>query len=84
MLLSRVQRFLDIDRRLFCTLERLVVHDLVEATDWSLRVNNGPFYVCSSLRGQRRHHPQTLKAGGPFYLVSMPGEVKNPTQGVNV
>ena len=27
---------------------------------------------------------ETLKAGGPFYLVSMPGEVKNPTQGVNV
>ena len=26
----------------------------------------------------------TLKAGGPFYLVSMPGEVKDPTQGVNV
>ena len=25
-----------------------------------------------------------LKAGGPFYLVSMPGEVKDPTQGVNV
>ena len=23
----------------------------------------------------------TLKAGGPFYLVSMPGEVKDPTQG---
>ena len=22
--------------------------------------------------------------GGPFYLVSMPGEVKDPTQGVNV
>ena len=26
----------------------------------------------------------TLKAGGPFYLMSMPGEVKDPTQGVNV
>ena len=24
---------------------------------------------------------ETLKAGGPFYLVSMPGEVKDPTQG---
>ena len=24
------------------------------------------------------------KAVGPFYLVSMPGEVKDPTQGVNV
>ena len=27
---------------------------------------------------------ETLKAGGPFYLVSMAGEVKDPTQGVNV
>ena len=27
---------------------------------------------------------KTLKVGGPFYLVSMPGEVKDPTQGVNV
>ena len=27
---------------------------------------------------------ETLKAGGPFYLVTMPGEVKDPTQGVNV
>ena len=27
---------------------------------------------------------ETLKPGGPFYLVSMPGEVKDPTQGVNV
>ena len=27
---------------------------------------------------------ETLKAVGLFYLVSMPGEVKVPTQGVNV
>ena len=27
---------------------------------------------------------ETLKSVGPFYLVSMPGEVKYPTQGVNV
>ena len=27
---------------------------------------------------------ETLKAVGPFCLVSMPGEVKDPTQGVNV
>ena len=27
---------------------------------------------------------ETLKAGGPFYPVSMSGEVKGPTQGVNV
>ena len=27
---------------------------------------------------------ETLKAVGPFYLVSMPGEVKDSTHGVNV
>ena len=27
---------------------------------------------------------ETLKAGGPFYLVSIPGEVQYHTQGVNV
>ena len=26
---------------------------------------------------------EALKAVGPFYLVFMPGEVKDPTQGVN-
>ena len=31
-----------------------------------------------------RKSEETLKAGGPFYLVSMPGEVKDPAQGVNV
>ena len=27
---------------------------------------------------------ETLKTGGPFYLVSFPREVKDPTQGVNM
>ena len=27
---------------------------------------------------------ETLQTGGPFYLVSMPGEVKDPTQRVNL
>ena len=36
------------------------------------------FYICLCLS------EETLKAGGPFYLVSMSGEVKDPTQGVNV
>ena len=27
---------------------------------------------------------ETLKAGGPFYLVSMPSEVRDPTPVVNV
>ena len=30
------------------------------------------------------HSEETLKAVGPFDLVSMTGEVKDPTQGVNV
>ena len=34
---------------------------------------------CLSLRLSE----ETLKSVGPFYLVSMPGEVKDPTQGVN-
>ena len=44
----------------------------------------------SKLRQYRSPHTclclseETLKAGGPFYLVSMPGEVKDPTQGINV
>ena len=35
-------------------------------------------YICLCLS------EETLKASGPFYLVFMPGEVKDPTQGVNV
>ena len=39
----------------------------------------GPFTpLCQRLSGE------TLKVVGPFYLVSMPGEVKYRTQGVNV
>ena len=30
------------------------------------------------------HSEVTLKAGRPFYLVSMPGEVNDPTMGVDV
>ena len=49
-----------------------------------------PPTVISKLRQFRSPHiylclsEDTLKAGGPFYLVSMLGEVKDPTQGVNV
>ena len=35
-------------------------------------------YICPCLP------EETLKAGNPFYLVSMQGKVKDPTQGVNV
>ena len=56
MLLSRVWRLSDVDRRLFCTLEYLIAQYVIEATELSLRVNNDPLYVCSILCGQRRHH----------------------------
>ena len=47
-----------------------------------IRCNNLALYIrdCESLCLS----DETLKAVGPFYLVSMPGEVKDPTQGVNV
>ena len=47
-----------------------------------LGVNNLAVYIrdCVSLCLS----DETLKAVGPFYMVSMPGEVKDPTQGVNV
>ena len=37
-----------------------------------------PSHICPSLS------EEILKTGGPFHLVSMPGDVKDPTQGVNV
>ena len=49
-----------------------------------------PPTTVSKLRQFRSSHiclclsEDTLKAGGPFYLMSMPGEIKHPTQGVNV
>ena len=53
------------------------------------RGNSGsiPPTTISKLRQFRSPHiclclsEETLKAGGPFYLVSVPGEVKDPTQG---
>ena len=58
-----------------------------------LTVNRGvggsiPPTAISKLRQFRSPHiclclsEETLKAGGPFYLVFMPGEVKYPTQKV--
>ena len=49
-----------------------------------------PPTAVSKLRQFRSPHiclclsEETLIAGGPFHLVSIPGEVKDPTQGVNV
>ena len=48
---------------------------------------SNPPTAVSKLRQFRSPHiacvfRKTLKAGGPFYLVFMPGEVKDPTQGV--
>ena len=49
-----------------------------------IRFKNLALYIrdCESLC--LSDEDETLKAVGPFYLVSMPGEVKYPTQGVNV
>ena len=65
---------------------------LVQFPGWEARIircKNLALYIrdCESLCLS----DETLKAVGPFYLVSMPvylvsmpGEVKDPTQGVNV
>ena len=51
---------------------------------------NHTYLHVSKLRQFRSPHiclclsEETLKAGGPFYLVYMPREVKDPTEGVNV
>ena len=65
---------------------RMVEHQTVNRGDGGLI----PPTVVSKLRQFCSHHiylcllEETLKASGPFCLVSMPGEVKDPTQGVNV
>ena len=60
---------------------------------WTVNRGDGgsiPPTAISKLRQFRLPHiclclsEETLKADGPFYLVSMPGEVKDPTQGVNM
>ena len=57
----------------------------VQFPGWKVRIircKNLAFYIrdCESLCIS----DETLKTVGPFYLVSMPGEVKYPTQGVHV
>ena len=55
----------------------------VQSPGWDIiRCKNLALYIrdCESLCLS----DETQKAVGPFYLVSMPGEVKDPTQGVNV
>ena len=60
---------------------------------WTVNRGDGgsiPPTAISKLRQLRSPHiclcllEETLKASGPFYLVSMPGGVKDPTHGVNV
>ena len=55
---------------------------LPELGEYYSRCKNLALYIrdCESLCLSN----ETVKAVGPFYLVSMPGEVKDPTQGVNV
>ena len=60
------------------------------SSTWSGSGGSIPPTAISKLRQFRSPHiclclsEENLKDGGPFYLVSMPGEVKVPTQGVNV
>ena len=54
-------------------------HDKSRATD-NVMYSKHAIRDCESLCLS----DETVKAVGPFYLVSMPGEVKDPTQGVNV
>ena len=65
-----------------CTVERRTVSrgdggSIPPAAVSKLRQFRSP-HICLCLS------EEILKAGGPFYLVSMPGEVIDPTQGVNV
>ena len=68
-----------------CTVE---LRDVNRGDGGSIRFI--PPTALSKLRQFRSPHicmclsEDTLKAGGAFYLVFMPGEVKDPTQGVNV
>ena len=62
---------------------RMVEHRTVN------RVDSGSIPPTAVLKLRQFHSPhiclclseESLKAGGPFYLVSMPGEVKDPTLG---
>ena len=61
------------------TDNRVVARSNPTETAWKLlAISFTPLCQCLS--------EETLKAVGPFYmyLVPMPGEVKDPTQGVNV
>ena len=57
-----------------CTVERRTVNrgDSGSIAVSKLRQFHSP-HICVCLS------EETLKAGGPFYLVSIPGEVKDPT-----
>ena len=60
---------------------------------WTVNRGDGGSIPSTAISKLRQFHSphiclclweETLKAGGPFCLVSMSGEVKDPTQGVNV
>ena len=80
------------------TVERGAVSPVVGRTQYALHASSpgsrhglGEYYSrCKNLALYIRDceslclSDETVKVVGPFYLVSMPGEVKDPTQGVNV
>ena len=75
MLLSRVRRLSDVDRRLFVTLEHLVVPYLVETTEWRLRVNIGPLYVLVLSSGPKS--PKERGKESQQLICHFPGIISN-------
>ena len=71
-----------VEKRSSLVVSRRSGFDPRHGTRHAIRSKNLALYIrdCVSLCLS----DETLKAVGPFYLVSMPGEVKDPKQGVNV
>ena len=71
---------------------RLKVRNSGHSVDhWTVNRGNGDSIPTAAILKLRQFHSLTLpvseeklKSSGPFYLVSMSGELKDPTQGVNV
>ena len=66
------------------TLEIVNVNLSVFLLLFIISVTHSTCGVLCTVVGFSHLSDETVKAVGPFYLVPMPGEVKYPTQGVNV
>ena len=70
---------------LLYTILFLILNDKMYTSIFHVR--HGDDWQATSIRALYIRDCESLclsEAVGPFYLVSMPGEVKDPTQGVNV